>query len=148
MTLFNRGTVDIIGGEADLARLIDDTANGGRTIVRDARLTIRESAETDLSIGLGDAEIIVESSSDFIATVFDFEAGDMFHFTDLDSSGLADLTFTGFGNSGTLTIDDGGTSLDLQLISTGDLSGVTVDDFLLSESEFGGLALETTLEFV
>lgn len=149
VTLFNRGNLNIIGGEADLSFLSDDVANGGRTTIGDASLTIREGASANLDVRDGDAAVIVENSSNFNATVFDFEAGDAFHFTDLDDSGAAILAFSGFGNSGTLSIDDGGFSFDLELISTGgSFAGVTEDDFSLSESEFGGLVLETSLEFI
>ena len=149
VTLFNRGDLNIFGGEADLSFLNDDVVNGGRTTIGDARLTLREGASANLDVGAGDAEVVVENSFDFTATIFDFESGDAFHFTDLDDSGPLSLTFNGSGNSGTLTVDDGSTELDLFLISTGGgLSGVTGDDFSLAESDFGGLVLETTLEFI
>ena len=148
-TFFNRGDFNLISGQAELTFLEDDVANGGRTTVGTAQLTLRDGGSTFMDVRTGDAEVIVENSSSFAATLFDFEVGDRFHFTDLDDSGPLIATFAGSGNTGVLTLDDGSSTVNLNLVtSAGDFSGVAGADFALSSSGFGGVLLETSLDFI
>ncbi|MEM7212443.1 MAG: Ig-like domain-containing protein [Pseudomonadota bacterium] len=148
VSVFNRGQINILGGEADLNSITDDGSTGGVTSVGDAVLNIRNGGSSFIDVALGDAEVIIENTVNLSATLADFEIGDTFHFTDLDDSGAFSLNFFGTGNNGTLTIDDGFTTLSLELLTGGDYSGATEADFLLSSSDFGGLKLETVLDFI
>jgi len=146
--LFNRGNFNVFGGSAEVSSMTDDAASGGITQVGDAQLLIQNGGSSTLDTSFGDAELIVQDTFNFAPTLIDFEAGDKLHLEDFDAF-TTTATFVGGGQSGLLTLDDGFNVLELELLSSiGDFTGVTENDFLVSDSfDFGGLLLETTLIF-
>ncbi|MEP4194774.1 MAG: VCBS domain-containing protein [Aliishimia sp.] len=147
--VYNRGTFNVFGGTASVSQMTDDIANGGRTYVGGGQLTIQYGGESGLDTSFGDAEIIIEDTTNLVATLFDFEDGDILHLNDVGSNGPVSVGFIGVGSSGTLTLDDGFSFVELALISSvGDLSSVMQADFLVSESDFGGIQIETLLDFL
>lgn len=146
--VFNRGDFNVFDGVASVSQMTDDIANGGRTYVANGQLTIQFGGTSAIDTGSGDAQIIVENSSNLAATLFEFEVGDSLHIADLDANNPVDVTFVGTGLTGTLTLDDGVSTVVLDLSTGfGDFTGVTSDDFIVGESDFGGIQVETFLDF-
>ncbi|WP_333834242.1 VCBS domain-containing protein [Rubrimonas sp.] len=144
-TIFNSGEIALYEGVADLSFLIDDASSGGRTLVGDATLILRNGGDVTLDASLGDAEVIVDDSGRFSATLIDFEAGDSIHFTDFDASGPLSIDYQAAGEGGLLTVSDGDATVTLNLLVSNGLTTFTADDFVLSESVYGGVMLETSL---
>lgn len=100
------------------------------------------NAATAIDVGAGDAEIVVDDSSNFSGELYDFGVGDSLEFLDLDPADIQSVTFIQLNaDQALLQIDLGFDFVDVNLTDSDGFVGVSEANFIVDGGNNGGLAL-------